>query len=199
MFDDASRADRALRAALEGGVVARPRNVLVWATSNRLNMTHMTHSERADEIDESEARGEKMALANRFGRRVRFDLRGEDWYLEIAAAAVRGAARPGARGSRCRGAALLPHRRRPVAAHGPPLRGAVPAMTGDDAKRAAAEAAVAAEVGSGMALGLGTGSTASLRHDRDRPAARRGRADGHRRGADVEGHRPGWPASTGCR
>lgn len=89
VFDDASRADRALRAALEGGVVARPRNVLVWATSNRLNMTHMTHSERADEVDEVEARGEKMALANRFGRRVRFDLRGEDWYLEIALRLVR--------------------------------------------------------------------------------------------------------------
>ena len=35
-------------------------------------------------------------------------------------------------------------------------------MTGADAKRAAAEAAVAAEVRSGMALGLGTGSTASF-------------------------------------
>ena len=33
--------------------------------------------------------------------------------------------------------------------------------TSDDAKRAAAEAAVATEVGSGMVLGLGTGSTAS--------------------------------------
>ncbi len=30
-----------------------------------------------------------MALANRFGRRVRFDLRGEDWYLEIALRLVR--------------------------------------------------------------------------------------------------------------
>jgi len=89
VFDDATRADRELRAALEGGVVARPRNVLVWATSNRLNMTHMTHSERADEIDESEARGEKTALANRFGRRVRFDVRGEDWYLEIALGLIR--------------------------------------------------------------------------------------------------------------
>ena len=107
-----------------------PRNVLVWATSNRLNMTHMTHSERADEIDEAEARGEKTALANRFGRRVRFDLRGEDWYLEIALRLVAGAARPRARGRRGGGAALLPHRRRPVAAHRPPLRGAVPAMTG---------------------------------------------------------------------
>jgi ribose 5-phosphate isomerase A len=35
-------------------------------------------------------------------------------------------------------------------------------MTGDHAKRAAAEAAVEAEVRSGMALGLGTGSTASF-------------------------------------
>ncbi len=83
VFDDGSRADRALRAALEGGVTRRPENVLVWATSNRLNMTHQTHSERSDEIDEGEARGEKVALANRFGRRVRFDLRGEDWYVAI--------------------------------------------------------------------------------------------------------------------
>ena len=83
VFDDAARADRALRAALEGGVTARPRNVLIWATSNRLNLTHSTHSERADEIDDAEARGEKTALANRFGRRVRFDVRGEEWYLQI--------------------------------------------------------------------------------------------------------------------
>jgi predicted AAA+ superfamily ATPase len=83
VFDDDARADRALRAALEGGVVRRPRNVLVWATSNRLNMTHQTHSEREDEIDEGEARGEKVALANRFGRRVRFDVRGESWYVAI--------------------------------------------------------------------------------------------------------------------
>jgi ribose 5-phosphate isomerase A len=34
-------------------------------------------------------------------------------------------------------------------------------VSGDEAKRAAAEAAVAAEVGSGMVLGLGTGTTAS--------------------------------------
>ena len=34
-------------------------------------------------------------------------------------------------------------------------------MSADEAKRAAAEAAVAAEVGSGMMLGLGTGTTAS--------------------------------------
>jgi uncharacterized protein len=83
VFDDASRADRALRAALEGSVIARPANVLVWATSNRLNLTHQTHSERADEVDAAEARGEKTALADRFGRRVRFAVNGEEWYLAI--------------------------------------------------------------------------------------------------------------------
>jgi uncharacterized protein len=89
VFDDADRADRDLRTALEGGVRARPANVLVWATSNRLNLTRQTHSERADELDQEEARGEKVALANRFGRRVRFDVRGEDWYLAIALRLVR--------------------------------------------------------------------------------------------------------------
>jgi predicted AAA+ superfamily ATPase len=89
VFDDADRADRELRTALEGGVRARPSNVLVWATSNRLNLTRQTHSERADELDQEEARGEKVALANRFGRRVRFDVRGEDWYLAIALRLVR--------------------------------------------------------------------------------------------------------------
>jgi uncharacterized protein len=86
VFDDTARADRVLRAAIEGGVVARPANILVWATSNRLNLTHQTHSERADELDEQEARGEKTALANRFGRRVRFAVTGESWYLQIVSA-----------------------------------------------------------------------------------------------------------------
>jgi predicted AAA+ superfamily ATPase len=89
VFDDADRADRDLRTALEGGVRARPANILVWATSNRLNLTRQTHSERADELDQEEARGEKVALANRFGRRLRFDVRGEDWYLAIALRLVR--------------------------------------------------------------------------------------------------------------
>jgi hypothetical protein len=83
VFDDASRGDRALRAALEGGVEARPANVLIWATSNRLNLTRASHAERADAVDPGEDRGEKVALANRFGRRVRFEVRGEDAYVEI--------------------------------------------------------------------------------------------------------------------
>ena len=83
VVDDTDRADRALRATLEGGVQQRPSNVLVWATSNRLNLTHSTRSERDDDIDAAEAVGEKVALAARFGRRIRFARQDRKAYLSI--------------------------------------------------------------------------------------------------------------------
>jgi hypothetical protein len=89
VFDDDGRTDRALRAALEGGVGRRPENVLVWVTSNRLRLTHDTYSERADALDEAEARLEKGALVERFGRRVRFGRPDQDAYLAIVHALVR--------------------------------------------------------------------------------------------------------------
>lgn len=83
VVDDADRVDRALRATLEGGVVARPANVLVWATSNRLNLTRDSRSGRDDEIDPAEGAAEKVALAARFGRRIRFARQDKDAYLAI--------------------------------------------------------------------------------------------------------------------
>jgi predicted AAA+ superfamily ATPase len=88
-FDDGGRTDRVLRAALEGGVVERPRNVLVWVTSNRLRLTRETHAERADDIEGRLAVGEKTALATRFGRRVAFRLPSQDTYLAICRRLVR--------------------------------------------------------------------------------------------------------------
>ena len=162
VFDDAGRADRALRAALEGGVAGRPANVLLWATSNRLNLTAQTHSERADDVDPAEAAGEKAALADRFGRRVRFERPNRDAYVAIALRLVRDRLGDDSRRHRGGRRALRPRRPRLLAAHRPPVRRGVPGMSAsDEAKRAAAERAVAEEVRSGMALGLGTGSTAS--------------------------------------
>ena len=83
-FDDGGRTDRVLRAALEGGVVERPRNVLVWVTSNRLRLTRETHAERADDIEGRLAVGEKTALATRFGRRVAFRSPSQQTFLAIA-------------------------------------------------------------------------------------------------------------------
>jgi predicted AAA+ superfamily ATPase len=88
-FDDGGRTDRVLRAALEGGVVERPANVLVWVTSNRLRLTRETHAERADDIEGRLAVGEKTALATRFGRRVAFRSPSQDAYLAICRRLVR--------------------------------------------------------------------------------------------------------------
>ena len=88
-FDDGGRTDRVLRAALEGGVVERPANVLVWVTSNRLRLTRETHAERADDIEGRLAVGEKTALATRFGRRVAFRAPSQEAYLAICRRLVR--------------------------------------------------------------------------------------------------------------
>jgi uncharacterized protein len=72
VFDEAARTDRALRAALEGDVAARPANVAVWATSNRMRLLHETLSGREDDVEAALGRGERSALATRFGLRVGF-------------------------------------------------------------------------------------------------------------------------------
>lgn len=89
VVDDADRLDRALRATLDGGVAQRPSNVVVWATSNRLNLMHSSHSERSDDIDAAETVGEKAALAARFGRRIRFERQDREAYLAICQRLVR--------------------------------------------------------------------------------------------------------------
>ncbi|MGI9116124.1 MAG: DUF815 domain-containing protein, partial [Gaiellales bacterium] len=89
VVDDAERLDRTLRATLDGGVAERPANVIVWATSNRLNLTHGSHAERADDVDAGEMVAEKSALAARFGRRIRFPRQDRAAYLAICRRLVR--------------------------------------------------------------------------------------------------------------
>ena len=89
VVDDDDRLDRMLRATLDGGVAERPANVIVWATSNRLNLMHSSQSERADDVDQAETAGEKSALAARFGRRIRFGRQDRDAYLAICHRLVR--------------------------------------------------------------------------------------------------------------
>jgi len=88
VFDDAERTDRTLRAALEGDAAMRPDNVVVWATSNRLKLMRETRSEREDDLESALGRGEKAALATRFGLRVAFTQLPQDRYLEIATGLV---------------------------------------------------------------------------------------------------------------
>ena len=88
VFDDAERTDRTLRAALEGDAALRPGNVVVWATSNRLKLLRETRSEREDDLESALGRGEKAALATRFGLRVAFTQLTQDRYIEIATGLV---------------------------------------------------------------------------------------------------------------
>lgn len=73
-----------LKTILEGGVERRPRNVAVYATSNRRHLVRQTISERAgDEMDLSETIREKTSLADRFGVRVMFQGLNKGEYLAL--------------------------------------------------------------------------------------------------------------------
>ena len=132
-FDDGGRTDRVLRAALEGGVVERPGNVLVWVTSNRLRLTRETHAERADDVEGRLAVGEKTALATRFGRRVGVPVAFAGRVPgDLQATRARTARNP-ARGDGRGGAPLRGRRARHDAAHGASVRRRVPTLTGPEA------------------------------------------------------------------
>lgn len=72
VFDEGDRTDRELRGVLEGDVQARPDNVVVWATSNRMRLLHESRTDREDDLESDLGRGERSALATRFAIRVAF-------------------------------------------------------------------------------------------------------------------------------
>ena len=72
---------------LEGGVAARPANLLVYATSNRRHLIpeYIADNEplvRGGEIHPREAVQERIALADRFGLRIGFYAPDQDTYLK---------------------------------------------------------------------------------------------------------------------
>lgn len=89
VFDEGDRADRELRGVLEGDVSARPGNVLVWATSNRMRLLHETRDEREQDLEGELGRGERSALATRFGLRVAFPALTVEDFVEVARTLVR--------------------------------------------------------------------------------------------------------------
>lgn len=84
VFDDNERSDRDLRAMLEGDASQRPTNVAVWATSNRMRLIHETRSEREDDLEEHLGRGERSALASRFGVRIGFGMVTVEEFVALA-------------------------------------------------------------------------------------------------------------------
>lgn len=82
---------REMKALLEGGVESRPKNVLVYATSNRRHLVHEKGSDREytgnysddDDIRSMDTLQEKLSLADRFGIAVTFSAPDQKRYLAI--------------------------------------------------------------------------------------------------------------------
>lgn len=76
----------ALKSVLEGGVVARPDNCRIYATSNRRHLVKETFSERSVDVDDVHAgdtKQEKLSLYDRFDQTVNFFSPDQAQYLSI--------------------------------------------------------------------------------------------------------------------
>ncbi|MCH8291765.1 ATP-binding protein [Candidatus Poribacteria bacterium] len=80
---------RELKAMLEGGISARPENVLIYATSNRRHLMPRQVRENQfprsdeDELYPRESTEEKVSLSDRFGLRMAFYRISQDTYLQM--------------------------------------------------------------------------------------------------------------------
>jgi hypothetical protein len=85
-FEDHEMAYKALKVVLEGTAQARPANVLICATSNRLNLIRENFSDRGkptEDVNWRDTMDEKQSLAHRFGLRVTFMSPDQRQYLSI--------------------------------------------------------------------------------------------------------------------
>ena len=88
-FSEGEPEYRELKAMLEGGIAARPENVLIYATSNRRHLMPRQVSENQypqsdeDELYPRETTEEKVSLSDRFGLRLAFYRISQNTYLQI--------------------------------------------------------------------------------------------------------------------
>ena len=94
-FDDAELQYKHLKAVLEGGLEARPSNVVIYATSNRRHLvkerfSDMTKAIVNDEIHQQDTMQEKLSLSDRFGITLTFVTPDQQRYLTIVDEIARG-------------------------------------------------------------------------------------------------------------
>jgi predicted AAA+ superfamily ATPase len=78
---------KVLKMLLEGTAEARPANVLVYATTNRMNLVREYFTDRGkptEDVNWRDTMEEKQSLAHRFGLRVTFMSPDQERYLSIA-------------------------------------------------------------------------------------------------------------------
>jgi uncharacterized protein len=87
-FEADDDAFKALKVVLEGNLVARPQNVVVYATSNRRHLVREFFDERprpsdADEVHHWDTVQEKLSFSDRFGLTLTFEPASQDTYLQM--------------------------------------------------------------------------------------------------------------------
>ena len=88
-FEEHELQYKALKAALEGGVEAWPRNVVLYVTTNRRHLIKERFADRqltGDEIRPRDSEEEKLSLADRFGLTVTFPAPDQERYVTIVTA-----------------------------------------------------------------------------------------------------------------
>ena len=91
-FQHQDRSYTTLKAVLEGGLAARPKNALIYATSNRRHLVKEKLSDRAFEIDDVNTRDnmqETLSLSDRFGLAVCYTVPSKREFIGIVTALAR--------------------------------------------------------------------------------------------------------------
>ena len=88
-FEEGETQYKDMKAMLEGGLEARPENVVVYATSNRRHLIREQFADRAalgsDEVHAMDTVQEKLSFADRFGLTITFPTPDQAGYLAIVA------------------------------------------------------------------------------------------------------------------
>ena len=85
-FEEHETEYKVLKVLLEGTAEARPRNVLICATSNRINLVRESFHDRGkptEDVNWRDTMDEKQSLSHRFGLRVTFFSPDQQQYLNI--------------------------------------------------------------------------------------------------------------------
>ena len=77
-----------LKAVLEGGIAARPKNALIYATSNRRHLVKESFSDRSndDDVNTRDNMQESLSLSDRFGLAVCYTAPSKKDYMDIVLA-----------------------------------------------------------------------------------------------------------------
>jgi predicted AAA+ superfamily ATPase len=81
---------RALKIAMDGQLQANPKNVIIYATSNRRHLIRETWADRdGGEVHRNDQMQETMSLAERFGLSLVFSAPNQKEYLNIVSSMLR--------------------------------------------------------------------------------------------------------------